>query len=181
MRSLSRLYFFQYFDCFLSAKQFYKEDSAFILNFVSFPTALAIIDSIQCRGIPVNSTGNCFCPRLRNCSRNSANICVRNNNTNNTCTLLNNKCDLERNICEGRDIKRVAQIHCQNFTTNSTKACYCPKLSTCNRNSSSICVISSNQCTLVRNECELEQLRCDGKSKLKLFSKVNKTIFKTSV
>ncbi|XP_065365328.1 uncharacterized protein LOC135958351 [Calliphora vicina] len=124
--------------------------------------ALTIAHPLQCRGLRLNTTSNCFCPRLRNCSINTINICVRENNNNNTCTLMRNECDLEQAICEGRDIRRVASIHCRNFTANTRRTCFCPNLATCNRNSSSICVINSTQCRLVRNECELEQAKCEG-------------------
>ncbi|XP_046803053.1 transmembrane cell adhesion receptor mua-3-like [Lucilia cuprina] len=122
--------------------------------------ALNITSPLQCRGLRLNVTSNCFCPRLTSCSRNTTNICVRENS--NACTLMRNECELEEAICEGRDITRVDNIHCRNLTSNVRGTCYCPNLATCNRNSPSICVINATQCLLIRNECELEQAKCEG-------------------
>lgn len=132
-------------------------------------SVLNVTNPLQCRGLRLNITSNCFCPRLRNCSAATNNICVRENNSNNTCTMLRNECEMEQAICEGKDITRVDNINCRNFTANTSNSCFCPKLATCNRNSSSICVMNGTQCRLVRNQCELEQAKCEGTSKFNIF------------
>ncbi|XP_059223302.1 uncharacterized protein LOC131997053 [Stomoxys calcitrans] len=118
------------------------------------------VNILHCLNFTVNRNADCHCSGLLNCQRNNTNVCVRNSQS--SCLLMSNECDVEQRKCEGYDLTVVSPVQCQNFTTGDSRNCSCPNLFNCSHNTTapSICAKMSNGCKLLRNQCELEQERC---------------------
>ncbi|KAM7350364.1 uncharacterized protein ACRADG_008975 [Cochliomyia hominivorax] len=120
---------------------------------------LGTVAHIHCQGLPNHVDRPCYCPKFKICTNNNTKVCVKNSQNN--CTLLRNKCELEREKYRGQALKAVSELHCRNLTVGSSQTCICPNLFNCSRNSNITCVKTSLGCKLLRNQCEVENEKCE--------------------